>query len=183
MTEAQINKFMSAIESAKIDNFCFIDDITCYYTNSDSGVCVYDSSNKAIVSIQKNSASSAQLSNPLKFQMCDIVDIHRAEVSGTYEILKKFIDKYGLSLTDDQLKVLLRIDRNNTIVKPVTGDYTTTYKKLTPEEYDALTEEEKKKYDKKKAADQERLVGIPKGRAGMVVDNGFPTLNRSEYLQ
>lgn len=182
MTEAQVNKFMSAVESAEIENFCFIDDITCYYTNSDAGVCVYDSSNKAIVSIQKNVAASAQLSNPLKFQMCDIVDIHRAEVSGTYEIIKKFIDEYGLDLTDDQLKVLLRIDRNNNINKPVTGDYTTTYKKLTPEEYDALTEEEKKEYDKKKAADQARLVDIPKGRAGMVIDNGFPTLNRPEYL-
>lgn len=182
MTEAQVNKFMSAVEAAEIDNFCFVDDITCYYTNSESGVCVYDSADKAIISIQKNSSSSPALSNPLKFQMCDIVDIHRAEVSGTYEILGKFIEEYGLDLTDDQLKVLMRIDRNNTISKPVTGDYTTTYKKLTPEEYDALTEEEKKEYDKKKAQDQSRLVDIPKGRAGIVIDNGFPNLNRSEYL-
>ena len=182
MTESQVTNFLSAIESAEIDNFCFVDDITCYYKNSDAGVVVYDDSNKAIVSIQLNSATSAQLSNPLKFQMCDILDIHRAEVSGTYEIIKKFIDAYGLSLTDDQLKVLLKIDRNNTISKPVTGDYSTSYRKLSPEEYAALTEEEKKEYDEKKAQDQDRLVGIPKGSAGIVVDNGFPVLDRKEYL-
>ena len=183
MTSNQVSKFMSAIESAEIKNFCFVDDITCYYTNSDAGVVVYDEANSAIVSIQLNSATSAKVSNPLKFQMSDIVDIHRAEVSGDYETIKKFIDAYGLNLSDDQLKVLMRIDRNNTIVKPVTGDYTVTYHKLSQEEYDALTEEEKKEYDEKVAKDQERLVGLPKGTAVMFIDDKYPMLNRSEYLQ
>ena len=182
MTSNQVSKFMSAIESAEIKNFCFVDDITCYYTNSDAGVVVYDEANSAIVSIQLNSATSAKVSNPLKFQMSDIVDIHRAEVSGDYETIKKFIDAYGLNLSDDQLKVLMRIDRNNTIVKPVTGDYTTSYTKLTKEEYDALTEEEKKKYDEQVAKDQDRLVGIPKGRAGIVIDQTYPMIPRSEYI-
>lgn len=182
MTEAQVQKFMSAVEDSGIKTFAFVDDITAYYKNCESGVCVYDSANKAIVSIQHQQIGSAQLANPLKFQMCDIVDIHRAEVQGEYEDIKKFIDAYGLSLTDDQLKVLLTIDRRNTVVKPVTGDYTETYHKLSPEEYNALTEEEKKAYDEKVAKDQARLVDLPKGRAIMCVDDGFPMLKRSEYI-
>lgn len=184
MTTGQINKFLSAVESAEITTFAFVDDITCYYKNGDSGVCKFDSANNAIVSIQINQgAGSAKLSNPLKFQMCDIVDIHRAEVQGEYEQIKKFIDAYGLDLSDDELKLILKIDRSNTIVKPVTGDYTVTYHKLSQEEYDALSEEEKKKYDETVAKDQERLVGLPKGRAGMVIDGNYPMLDRSEYLK
>ena len=183
MTQGQIQKFMSAVESAGINTYAFVDDITCYYKNGESGVCVYDSANNAIVAIQLNSAGTAQKSNPLRFIMADIVDIHRAEVQGEYEQIKKFIDAYGLSLSDDQLKILLTIDRNNTIVKPATGDYTITYHKLSQEEYDALSEEEKKEYDAKVAKDQARLVDLPKGRAGMIIDERYPMLKRSEYLK
>ena len=76
----------------------------------------------------------------------------------------------------------VKIDRNNNIVKPVTGDYTVTYHKLSQAEYDALSEEEKKEYDEKVAKDQARLVGLPKGRAGMVIDGNYPMLDRKEYL-
>ena len=184
MTENQINKFMSAVESAEIKTFAFVDDITAYYQNGDNGICVYDSDNKAVISIGLNTPGmTAQSSNPLRFKMADIVDIHRAEVQGEYETIKKFIDAYGLSLTDKQLEVIIKLDRNNTIVKPVTGDYTVTYHKLSKEEYDALSEEEKKIYDEKVAKDQERLVGLPKGRAGMVIDGRYPMLDRSEYLK
>ena len=184
MTEEQVQKFMSAVEDAEIKTFTFVDDITGYYKNGESGVCVYDSANKAIVSIQGQIAGPSQAANPLKFQLSDIVDIHRAEVQGDYEDIKKFIDAYGLSLTDDQLKILITIDRKNTIVKPVTGDYTNIYHKLSPEEYNALTEEEKKEYDEKVAKDQARLVDLPKGRAIMQVDDPrYPMLNRNEYLK
>lgn len=183
MTEAQVQHFLSAVESAEVKTFSFVDDITCYYKNGDSGVCTYDSANKAIVAVNINTNTTAKVSNPLRFMMCDITDIHRAEVQGSYEIIKKFIDAYGLSLDDKQLNVLLTIDRNNTIVRPVTGDYTTSYRKLSKEEYNALPEEEKKAYDAKVKADQERLVGIPKGRAGIVIDNNYPMLNRNEYIK
>ena len=182
MTESQVNKFMSAIQSAEIKNFAFVDDITAYYKNSDAGVCVYDSANKAIVAINLNPATSARDSNPLRFMMSDITDIHRAEVQGDYESIKKFIDVYGLSLDDKQLKVLMEIDRNNTIVKPATGDYTITYHKLSQEEIDKMTPEEKAKYDEMVAKDQSRLVDLPKGRAGMVIDDRYPMLDRKEYL-
>lgn len=183
MTEAQVQKFMNAVDSAGIKTFSFVDDITNYYKNSESGVCVYDSASKTIVGIQLQGSSSAQFSNPLKLQVCDITDIHRAEVQGEYETIKNFIDAYGLELDDDQLKLLLTIDRNNTIVKPATGDYSTSYKRLSKEEYDALSDEEKEAYDKKVAEDQSRLVDLPKGRAGMVIDNNYPMLNRSEYIK
>ncbi len=182
MTEAQVQKFLSAVQTAELENFSFVDDITCYYNNSSNGVVVYDEADKAIISIQGRVGGSASVSNPLKVQMADIVDIHRAEVQGTYEIIKKFIDAYGLSLTDDQLKVLITIDRNNTIVRPVTGDYTVTYHKLSKEEYEALSDEQKKEYDEKVAADQARLVDLPKGRAAMIVDDRYPMLNRKDYI-
>ena len=174
---------MNAVQSAGLKNFAFVDDITAYYKNGESGIVKYDSDSKSIVAIQLNTATSAQSSNPLRFMMCDIIDIHRAEISGEYEAIKKFIDEFGLSLEEDELKVIMKIDRNNTIVKPVTGDYTVTYHKLSKKEYDELSEEEKKEYDEKVAKDQERLVGIPKGRAGIVIDERYPALNRSEYLQ
>ncbi len=181
MTGEQVKKFMQAVEDAEINTFAFVDDITAYYKNGESGICVYDEANNAVVSICQNNPGTAQQANPLRFMMADILDIHRAEVQGEYEQIKKFIDAYGLSLTDDQLKVLLTIDRHNTIVKPVTGDYTVTYVKLSKEEYDALTPEEKAEYDKKVAQDQKRLVDLPKGRAGMVIDGNFPMIPRSEY--
>ena len=182
MTEAQINKFLSAVESAEINEYCFVDDITAYYKNGQSGACVYDSASKTVVAIQLQTATSAKSSNPLNVKVCDIVDIHRAEVNGTYAEIKKFIDAFGLTLSKEQNKVLLKIDANNKIVKPVTGDYSTTYQKLSKEQQEALTPEEKKEYDEKVEKDQERLVGIPEGRPGIVVDSRY-TLNRDEYLK
>ena len=182
MTESQITKFLSAVESAEINEYCFVDDITAYYKNGQSGACVYDSASKTVVAIQLQSATSAKSSNPLNVKVCDIVDIHRAEVNGTYAEIKKFIDAFGLTLTKEQNKVLLKIDANNKIVKPVTGDYSTTYQKLSKEQQEALTPEEKKEYDEKVEKDQERLVGIPEGRPGIVVDSRY-TLNRDEYLK
>ncbi len=183
MTDNQITKFMSAVEAAGIKTYAFVDDITAYYRNGESGICKYDSANKAIIAININSSGTARLSNPLRLMMADIVDIHRAEIQGPIEAIKKFIDEYGLSLNNKELEVLYTIDRSNNIVKPVTGDYTHTYHKLSQEEYDALDPEEKAKYDATVKADQARLVGLPKGRAGMVIDGSFPMLDRNEYLK
>ena len=183
MTDAQITKFLSAVSEADINTYAFVDDITAYYKNGESGVCKYDSTNKAMIAINFNNSGTARASNPLRLMMADIVDIHRAEIQGSIEQIKAFIDAYGLSLTDNELKVLFTIDRANTIVKPVTGDYTCTYHKLSQEEYNALTPEEKQKYDETVKADQARLVALPKGRAGMVIDNNYPMLDRNDYLK
>ena len=72
----------------------------------------------------------------------------------------------------------------STIVKPVTGDYTVTYHKLSKEEYDNLPEEKKTEYDEKVAKDQERLTDLPTGRSIMLVDDDrYPNLNRKDHLK
>lgn len=168
MTANQITKFLQAVEAAELKSYSFADDICSKYYNSDNSICVYDENSSAIVSIRKTLNNGIADNNSLTFTVNDIVDIRKAEVFGTYEQIKKFAEEYGLSLTDEQLQIIVKIDRMNNVVKPITGDYINVYHKLSEAEYEALSDEEKAKYDAMVKDDEDRLHGIPRGRAATI---------------
>ena len=145
MDKATIQKFKSAVEAAGIETYAYVTDIpTYFYNNKDNSIVLEDMSAEIAYCIRDNTNyGSAQY-----FQNAPIVsfgakfeDIHEVRVGGTYDQISTFISSLGLSLTDDQKKLLLSIASSKRPIVPPTGDY--TFKELSEEECEVLTAEEK----------------------------------------
>ena len=112
MTKEQIKKFIQACEDAEINVYAFIDDIQTRYNNTPNSLVVLDEANDMLFRIIKNQNTGvASDAAPIMITGSDLIDIHRAEVYGTYEQIKEFISKFGLSLSADQYEIMLNIDR------------------------------------------------------------------------
>ena len=124
MTLSGTKKFLAALETAGIKNYTFNTDLGTYLYNGDNAVIVLDEAEEMAYAFR------AALPNLNKFADGHInvygsplADIHEVSVGGSYEQIKKFIDSYGLSLNDDQLKIILNIDKANYDLKPIQGNY------------------------------------------------------------
>lgn len=170
MTKAQISKFLNAAESAEIKEYAFYDDIQTKMNNHERAIIIYDEANSALINIKQTQPTGVlreNSNNNVTFMMQNIDDIRRAEVYGNYEAIKKFIDAYGLSLTNDQLEIVLKIDRNNLIVNPQTGDYHNIFHQVSKETYESFTPEQKAEYDKHMAEEKKRY-DLPVGTAARI---------------
>lgn len=154
MLKSQVTKIMSAIEDAGIEEFMVVDDIFVrYYNNKTNSIVKVDEADEMFVCVRSNiSTGGAYKAMPgnLEVVAVDFTDMHEIRVAGDYQHVSDFVDKLGLSLTDDELKLLQSIDSRNFSIIPETGDYNPSFVYLTPEQYEALTEEEKKEYDEAK---------------------------------
>lgn len=168
MQTNQITSFIDAVKSAGLKNYSFADDTNVVFYNNDNSFILIDEAKETLINVRKTYVTGVPSSeNPITISASDFLDIRRAEISGTAEQIKKFCESYGLSLTDDQLKIIVNIEGNNRILKPITGDYTVVYHKLSKAEYEALSDEEKAAYDAKVKEDNKRFE-IPKGSVGIV---------------
>ena len=76
--------------------------------------------------------------------------------AGDYQQIVKFVERLGsISLNDDELKILLEIDKKNHDIIPETGDYN-RFHYLSKKQYEALSKEDREKYDKEKAEYEEK---------------------------
>ena len=168
MTAAQINKFLSAAEAADIKGYSFFDDIQTRMVNGERSIVIFDEGNDALVCIRPTIQNGIQgKDNAITTIVEDIADVRRAEIYGNYESMKKFLEEYGVTLTNDQIEIILKIDRNNLVVNAMTGDYTNIFHKLSQAEYDALTPEEKAEYDEHVRKEEERYA-LPKGVSAQI---------------
>ena len=149
MDKNSIAKFKTALEAAEIENYAYITDIPSYlYNNKENSVLLEDMNDEMVYCIRDNSSfGSGQY-----FENSDILvmgtkfeDIHEVMIGCGYNQAMAFVDSLGLNLTDDQKKLILSIASFKKPIVPPTGDY--VFKELSQEEYDKLTEEEKKAYD------------------------------------
>ena len=155
MLKAQVSKIMSAIEDAKIEEFMVVDDIFVrYYNNKTNSIVKADDANEMFVCARSNYSEGGAykaLPGNLEVVAVDYTDMHEIRVAGDYQHVSDFLNKLGLSLTDEELAMLRTIDSRNFTIIPETGDYNPSFVYLTPEEYEALSEEEKEEYNKAKA--------------------------------
>jgi hypothetical protein len=160
----QAKSFIDAAEQTKL-NYLFFDDLQSIYHNNDRAVVILNESNSTLWNFRKALPSESRegivaISN-------DIEDIRRAQVIGSYDQIKEFANAYGLSLNDDQLKILLTIDSTNKEVMPITGDYHNIFHKLSDAEYEALSDKEKAEYDAK-IKEENKRYDLPKGVAAQI---------------
>ena len=172
MTKAQADKLEAAAKAAGIDRFLYaVDTPSYFYNNGKTAFTILD--NDGVHAFYKNGFGGAHTYFPNETQVChnfaEFVDIHEFRTAGSKEQILEFIDQLGLTITDDQIQILTWIDSVRNDIVPITGDY--NFKYLTDEEYEALTPEEKEKYDAAKKQYELEKAGIS-GKASISVQLG-----------
>lgn len=165
MQTSQVKRFLDIVNDLDIKNFEMFDDIGTRYYNNETGFILLSESTDEVIHVRK--ALHMEEHSGSLVQVNDTADIRRCIVHGSKEVIKKFIDKYGLSLTDDQVKILLINDVTNKEVMPITGDYHNIFHKLSKESYDALTPDEKAKYDAA-IEEEKKRYDLPTGTAAQI---------------
>lgn len=170
MTSNQYNKFKQALETAEIVSFAVEDDINGWYYHNGENAFIKDNSD-GVISIRSNKTSQSHpaFAGNVLVNFIEFVDIHVARTAGSAEKIKKFMEAMGASLSDDEYKLVLEIDKHNYDIKPVTGDYVSNFKYLSQREYDALSPEEKAAYDEEKAAyEKAKRDYLPQNQAASI---------------
>lgn len=158
MTSGQASSFISAMEDAGIDNYYFVTDTpTNFHHNADS---IVKQNGDLLVNIRKPQYSHYRMMNGVEIVAADLADVHEARAVGTAEQLRQVAESLGVSLTDDEYKIIINQDKKNYELKPITGDYR-QFVFLTTEQYEALDDDEKAKYDEACKFEGE-LVGFKK---------------------
>lgn len=153
MEASQVQKIMSAFESADIKKFAVTDDVTGHYYNNDNEVTVADMSNELFVNFKKGvhtGVNSVSEDGNVLMSMIPFIDTHIMKFTGTYNQVKQVAESLGLSLDDNQNNIILNIDKKNYDIKPATGDYVSRFHYLSEKQYAELSEEEKAQYDAEK---------------------------------
>lgn len=163
-------KFLAACEAAGIKKYQFDTDLGTHYYNDDNSFVLLDEGEEAVVNVRKRTVTHADpYPNDVRVFVSNLADIHEARVGGSFLDIKKFIDAYGLSLNDDQLKILLSIDRANYSIMPMSEDYPGFCYK-TEAQIANMTQEEKDQYEADLKAYEEAFVkrGLTQGRAAQI---------------
>ena len=157
---------LSALEAAGIKKYQFSTDNNNHLYNNDFAIILDDTAHGNLVNIRKKSAVVG--ANPYPGETLvttsDYDSVHELTFGGDYKMVQAFLDQLGLSLSKEQEEILMKIDRSNYTVKPATGNYH-PFKELTPEEYEALTPEEKAAYDKAKRENDLEKAAMSQGFA------------------
>lgn len=111
MTVAQAKKFIDAITTAGIKQYEMITDISNHFYNNANAVIKLDETNGVVWNIcaSPTTGSAGKLGRRIVFNSSATEDIHEAKTWCNYEEAVKFINAIGLSLTDDEMKIVVSI--------------------------------------------------------------------------
>lgn len=148
MTSEQVTKFMAGLTAAGITNYQFSTDLGTHYYNNDNAINLVDTASEAVINIRsRDKIATPSYSQGIAMFISDFGDIHEARFGATADQVKAFVKSYGLSLTNDQLKIVVELDSGNYTINPATGNY--NFVPLTDAEFQKLSEEEQTEYLKK----------------------------------
>ncbi len=156
MNKSQAKKFIAAADTAGIKNYQFDTDLGSHLYNNDHSIIKFVESDEIVYNIRDSHFGGSHNTNadPLQVVGAWCEDLHEARIAGSYSQIKTFLETLGVSLYDSDLKIMLDIENMNVDIIPATGDYN-RFVPLTKKQYDALTPEEKEKYDAAKKADDD----------------------------
>ena len=157
MTKNQILKIMSAMESAEIKNYMVVDDIVTRLYNCDTAIVKVDEADEMFIGIRANNigGSHKRFDSNIEVVTMDFTDVHEIIVGADHDKIISFVENLGVSLSDDEKKLIITIDDKYYDIIPPTGDYN-RFVPLTEEQYEKLTPEEKEAYNKRKAEEEEK---------------------------
>ena len=142
-----MKKFMNALKTANIKNWEIVTAIGTHLYNNDYGVTVLDDSAETVYNFSGSTCNSSAYipGTDIVLKGANLAEVHEVRFGGTFSEMQKFIEAYGISLDEDQTKILINIYGSNYKLKPQTGDYL-VFKELTEDEIAALTPEQKSDY-------------------------------------
>lgn len=170
MNKTQTRKFIDAAGTAGIANYQFDTDLGSHLYNNDHAIIKFIDADEIVYNIRDSHFGGSHNSNhdPLQVVGAWCEDLHEARIAGTYSQIKTFLETLGVTLSDSDLKIMIDIENMNVDIIPATGDYN-RFSPLTKKQYDALTDEEKAKYDAdKKAADEAKAKYIGQHSAASI---------------
>lgn len=171
METSQVSKVINAIKDAGIKEYK-VTSTTGYHlqNNPNSGIIIEDDANKFLHHIRaKSKVNGAEpFTGNAVVESLDYNDISEFTIGGGFEAIKKFFDNMGITLTQEEQEMLVKIDRSNYKIIPETGNYH-PFKPVSDEEYAQMTDEEKAAYDAAKKEDEAIKSGINQGRAVRVI--------------
>lgn len=159
MTLTGMKKFMAALETAGIKTWDAMTDTgPTHYYNNDVEFNLLDEGEEMLYTFCSSITNIDPFGeNCIVVKGSHLSDIHEVRIGGSLAEIKAFIEAYGMSLTEEQTKILININAKNYSLKPMTGDYL-VFEKLTNEQLAQLTPEQLAeynealaKYEKKKA--------------------------------
>ena len=174
MTSEQCKSFLAAVENAGIKLYQYTTDIpTHLYNDGKNHIAKADFTKNCVVGFRSATVGgSNNVYNGIQVVIADFSDIHEIRTGGSYEQIKKFCESFNVNLTDDEFKVLLKIDKQNYDIKPATGDYNNSFAYLSSKQYEALSNKEKAEYAERKAAyEKAKAEYIPANQAAQITLN------------
>lgn len=141
-----IKKFISTLEKIGVTDWEAITDTApTHYYNNDSQVNLIDEDNEMMYNFAKGLPSSPY-NGQIVVRGSHLSDIHEVSFGcDNIQILNKFIKEYGLSATESQSNVLLKINTVNNNIIPQTGDYL-TFEKSIESKLNTMSKEDRDAY-------------------------------------
>lgn len=152
MENKHVKAIIDALNAADIKVYEFLtDNVDHYYNNNDNSIVLYDDSDPGmLVNIKSR---YPQVVDPfdnnkgnLLINISTTADVHVFRTGCDFTKAKAFVEALGLTLTEDQQKILIKTNASNRNIKPETGDY--LFRVLSDEEIAKLSPEEKEAYEK-----------------------------------
>lgn len=162
MEPSTVSKVFSALESAGIKEYEVLIDEAYHLYNNDNGILVNGGDEIYSISRKSKVVGAEPFEGETVVRAFSATSIVYFAFGGDFKTVENFLSAVGQTLTDEQKKVLLKIDRTNYNVIPETGDYH-PFKELSEEEYSKLTPEQKAAYDAAKKENDAVKSGIHRG--------------------
>ena len=156
MTADQVTTFLSALEEAGVEKYYFVTDMSTNFHNNENAIVKLNGD--LLVNFRKPQYSHYRSINGAEILLADLADVHEARALATAEQLKQIAEALGVGLTDDEYKILLKVDKKDVDLVPVTGNYI-EFVFIPAEEYELLSDDEKAAYDEAKKFEE---VPLPK---------------------
>lgn len=156
MKAGVLSSFISAVEDADIKVWSACIDTQVVYHHDPDNKNIIKCSGDTVATVRFN----RQNDGPGKVYMScsDVEDIHEVRTSGDFNQIKQVLEALGISITDDDMKILVAINAAERDIIPPTGDYNGPhFVYLTEQQYDALSDDAKAKYDQEKEEWEEYL--------------------------
>jgi hypothetical protein len=153
MENKHVKAIIDAMKAADIKVYEFLtDNVDHFYNNADNSIVLYDDSDDPglLVNIKSRYPQTIDVfdnnKGNLLINVAACTDIHAFKTGCDFAKAKAFVESLGLTLTEDQQKILIKTNASNRNIKPETGDY--LFRVLSDEEIAKLSPEEKEAYEK-----------------------------------
>ena len=164
MDKSTVSKILNALESANIKEYELMVDENYHLYNNDNSIIINGGDEIYNIRRKSKAVGAEPFDGETVVRAFNPDNVVFIAFGGNFKDVEAFLSACGQTLTEEQKKILLKIDRSNYNVIPETGDYH-PFKELTPEEYEALSPEDKAAYNAAKKEHDAIKSGVHQGFA------------------